>query len=144
MGRVERIWIKPAHLGPMEAVPFVEAERNRGLAGNANRGGRRQVTLLARESWQRTAARAGLPLDPVIRRANILLSGVVLEESGGRVLRLGECRIRILGETRPCARMDEAHPGLRRILEEPWAGGAYGQVLRGGRIAIGMEAAFAD
>ena len=33
--------------------------------------------------------------------------------------------------------MDEAQPGLRGALERPWAGGAYGEVLNDGEIAIG-------
>jgi MOSC domain-containing protein YiiM len=53
------------------------------------------------------------------------------------VLRLGECRVRIRSETRPCERMDEAHPGLRALMEAPWGGGAFGEVLTGGIVRVG-------
>ena len=45
--------------------------------------------------------------------------------------------IRIRGEVRPCERMDEAYRGLRDALAPMWGGGAWGEVLRGGSIAVG-------
>lgn len=53
------------------------------------------------------------------------------------MLRVGPCRLRIRGETRPCERMDEAHRGLRAALGDHWGGGAYAEVLDDGAIAVG-------
>jgi MOSC domain-containing protein YiiM len=108
-----------------------------GLVGNANRGGRRAVTLIERETFERVRATLGAAVAPVMRRANLMVSGVRLAGSRGRVLTIGGARIRIGGETRPCERMDEALPGLRAALEPDWGGGAYGTVLEGGEIAVG-------
>lgn len=113
----------------------------RGLVGNANQGGRRQVTLLSREHWDEITAHLPSP-DPIVRRANVLLSGVDLRASLGRVLRIGDVRIRILGETRPCERMDDACLGLREAMSAPWGGGAYGEVLDDGEIRVGDQAAW--
>ena len=79
----------------------------------------------------------GVALPDHTRRANLLVRGVDLAGSRGRVLQIGPCRIRIHGETRPCERMDEAHPGLRAAMEPDWGGGAYGEVLDDGTIAVG-------
>jgi MOSC domain-containing protein YiiM len=94
---------------------------------------------------------AGLrvPPDPAIRRANLLLDGIDLRGSRGRVLRIGAARVRILGETRPCHQMEAACAGLLAALSPPWGGGAFGEVLDPGAIAVGdaagwEEAAVAD
>jgi MOSC domain-containing protein YiiM len=78
--------------------------------------------------------------DPSVRRANLLVSSVDFRDSRGKTLRIGNVRIRIYGETRPCYHMDEAIPGLRRALSAPWGGGAFGEVLDDGAIAIGDRA----
>ena len=136
-GRLDRIWIKRFHRGPMDAVERAELRAGRGLAGNANQGGRRQVTVIARGRWDHVNETLADDVDPSLRRANVLVSGIDLAHTRGRVLRLGSCRLRINGETRPCERMDEAWPGLRKALEPEWRGGVYAEVLDDGEIAVG-------
>jgi MOSC domain-containing protein YiiM len=135
-GRLERIWVKRAKLGPMDPVSRAALRASRGLVGNADQGGRRQVTLLSREHWTRITAHLPSP-DPAVRRANLLVSGIDLLDSRGATLLIGACRIRVLGETRPCERMDEACHGLRGALSGAWGGGAFGEVLDDGEIALG-------
>jgi MOSC domain-containing protein YiiM len=139
MGRLERIWIKRAHRGPMDGHQTAHLVAGRGLEGNADQGGRRQVTILSRERWASACAQLGEPIDPRERRANLLVSGVDLAETRGRVLHVGGCRIRILGETRPCGRMDEVFAGLQDALRPDWGGGAYGEALDDGEMTIGDE-----
>ena len=136
-GRLDRIWIKRFHRGPMDPVERAELRAGRGLTGNANQGGRRQVTLIARGRWDHVNEALADDVDPALRRANVLVSGIDLAHTRGRVLRLGACRLRINGETRPCERMDEAWPGLRAALGIEWRGGVYAEVLDDGEIVIG-------
>lgn len=136
-GRLEAIWIKRARRGPMDPVDRATLEIDHGLVGNANVGGRRQVTVVDADAWERATAGLGVEVDPSARRANLLVRGLDLQETRGRALSIGPCRIRIGGETRPCERMDEASPGLQDALDPEWRGGVYGVVEAGGEIRIG-------
>jgi len=136
------IWIKRAHRGPMDRVERAELVAGRGVAGSADQGGRRQVSIISQEAWDAAQEQLGVAVDPAARRANVLVSGVDLEESRGKLLRVGACLIRLGGEIRPCERMDEAEEGLRDALRPHWRGGAFGEILEGGLIAVGDAVSF--
>ena len=55
-GRVLALWIKRSKGGPMDPVTVAELVVARGIRGNANQGGRRQVTLIEREVWDELMA----------------------------------------------------------------------------------------
>lgn len=137
-GRVEALWLKSKEYGPMVAVDELRVVRRTGIAHNADWGGKRQVTILEKERWDTMMEELGSPaVNPSARRANVMISGCDLADSKYRVLRLGEVRIEIRGETRPCERMDQAYQGLRRAMASPWNGGAYGIILDDGAVQIG-------
>lgn len=141
-GRLRAIWIKRFKRGPMDPRPHASLVAGRGLTGNANQGGRRQVTLLTAEGWTDAISELGglgAALDPSLRRANLLVSGLRLEKTRGRILRIGSCRLRVFSETTPCYQMDEAWPGLQRALRPAWRAGVCAEVLEGGEIAVGDE-----
>ena len=140
--RLEAIWLKSARKGPMEPVAAATLVAGKGLEGNVDRGGYRQVTLLDAGAWETATREVGVDLSPDARRANLLVRGVDFCDTANRVLRIARCRIRIRGETLPCGRMEDAAPGLKTALAPGWRGGAYGIVLEGGPLALGDAVAW--
>ena len=121
----------------MDPVGAATLDAGRGIKGNANRGGRRQVTIIARERWTELMRELGADLPPSTRRANLMVSGVDLENSRGRILRIGPVRLKINGETKPCEQMEDAHTGLQALMRPRWGGGAFAEVLDDGEIRVG-------
>ena len=136
-GRVEAIWLKRAHRGPMDAVSRATLIEGKGVAGSVGRSSRRQVTLIEREAWDQCMRDLKSSADPKGRRANILLGGIRLPRTRGRILVVGSTRLAIGGELTPCERMDEVVPGLRAAMKPDWRGGVFAQVIGGGEIAVG-------
>lgn len=136
-GRLEAIWIKRAHGGPMDPAARAALAAGRGIAGNADQGGRRQVTIIDRQAWDRVNEQLGDDVDPASRRANLMVSGIPLAGSRGRTLRIGAVRLLVNGETRPCNLMEETWPGLQGALSPEWRGGVFASVLDDGAIAVG-------
>ena len=59
MGEIVAIWIKRFKRGPMDRVLFAEAVSGRGLAGNANQGGKRQITIIDEARWKEACDEVG-------------------------------------------------------------------------------------
>ena len=137
MGKLVAIFLKRFHRGPMDFQNSAELLRGTGIKGNADRGGRRQVTLVSNERWEDLMKQIGGNLGPDARRANLILSGIDLENSRGRVLCIGSCRLLIGGAIRPCEQMEAAAIGLQRAMREGWGGGAYAEVITAGTVSVG-------
>ncbi len=136
-GTLQAIWIKRAKRGPMDSAETADLVAGRGLVGNADQGRRRQVTIIEEEVWANLMDHFDADLAPSTRRANLMVRGVSLADSRGQILRIGDCRLWIRGETKPCERMDEALLGLKDLMFPDWRGGAFAEVLDDGHIAVG-------
>jgi MOSC domain-containing protein YiiM len=121
----------------MDSVREATLLEGHGVAGSVDRSRRRQVTLLESEAWRACMEELGVERDPSLRRANILLSGIELAHTRGKVLVIGTARLAVGGEVTPCERMEEALPGLQAALRPNWRGGVFAQVTAGGVIHVG-------
>src|SRR5688500_291739 len=120
----------------MDSVREATLVAGRGLADNVDRSRRRQVTLLSREAWAECMTELGVTADPSRRRANILVSGIDLARTRGRILLIGDTRLAIGGELTPCEIMDEVVAGLQDAMRPDWRGGVFAQVITGGTIRV--------
>ncbi len=109
----------------------------RGLDSEHRPAGRREVTLLSRQSWDDACHDLGTHLPWWTRRANFLIEGLDLSRCTGKTLVIGAARVHIHGESRPCEVMDQQHPGLRNALKPDCRGGAVGEVLVGCTVRVG-------
>ncbi len=140
MGTIERLWVKRFAGGPMDPVDELEIALGTGIVGNADQKPPRHVTILSAERWERVCDELGEDVDPVLRRANVVVRGLDLVDSRGRELALGGARLVIRGETRPCRLMEESHAGLQAALDADWGGGAYAEVVAAGTVRVGDAA----
>lgn len=138
MGEIVSIWIKPASRLPMKSVEQAELVAGRGIAGNADQGGWRQVTIIDEGAWRQATAELGVEVDPSARRANVMIRGLDLEGTRGRKLIVGGCIIAIGGENPPCRLMDQ----MQKFLKPHWRAGVFGQIVQGGTIRVGDQVAF--
>jgi len=128
----------------MDPAERARVVAGKGIVGNANRGGKRQVTILSSRHWHSVTSPLGDIPDPRIRRANLLVSDIDFTDARGKILTIGKVRVRIVGETRPCEQMDSAVPGLKAAISVPWGGGAFGEILDDGEIAVGDDVTLSD
>jgi MOSC domain-containing protein YiiM len=135
--QVLKLWIRPlAGEAPVE-VEALELETGSGVVGDHAYNTARHVTLVFLDDWKRATDELGQEVDPVGRRANILLSGGGGEQLPGRRVRLGEAVLEIRGITRPCGVMNEAAPGLQEALKPEARAGVWAKVLSGALIRPG-------
>ncbi len=133
MAEIVSIWIKRAHRGKMDRVDEAQLVEGRGLIGNADQGGWRQVTIIEESAWRDATKELGAEVDPSVRRANVMVRGLDLEYSRGKKLQLGDCIINIRGENPPCRLMKE----MQNPLRPHWRAGIFGDIVKGGTIRVG-------
>ena len=89
--QIEEALIEALPSGPDTPPDLLEAMRYSLMAGGKRL--RPILGLLAAEAWADVEAMLGVSVDPALRRANLLVAGVDLAETTGRVLRVGGLRL---------------------------------------------------
>ena len=145
-GRLLAIARRARPKAPMEELGEVELSPEFGVKGDfRGRPGRRQLVILSAEDWADAQAELGGEPSPwTVRRANLLVEGIVLSRGPAARLRIGEVLVELTGECDPCEVMDRQRPGLRAALEPGWRGGRTARVIEGGRLRVGDAVAEAE
>lgn len=135
-GRITWIGLRPARRSDVQAVDRAQAALS-GLAGDHARAGRRAVTLIQAEHLPVISALADLrEVPPETLRRNLVVSGLNLSATRGRVLAIGAARLRVTGPCAPCSRMEHAlGPGGYNAMRGH--GGWCAEILASGDIETG-------
>jgi MOSC domain-containing protein YiiM len=129
----------------METVDHVRVTVEEGLHGDFRgslKPGRnkRQVTVMSAEGWRNTLRDLGASVPWEQRRVNLLVEGLVLEETAGaRIIFDSGLVLEVTGECDPCTRMEEIAPGLKAALLPRWRGGVTTRVIESGPIRVGEQ-----
>lgn len=138
MPTLAAIYLRPAARLPVKSVEQAEAIAGHALVGDHAAPGKRAITILSRESWDDACREFGRDIDPGVRRANLLVTGIDLRATIGRSLRIGSVLIDVHGETRPCELLDDdGRVGLHAALRPERRGGVHGSIRTGGTLRVG-------
>ena len=108
-GRIEWIGIRPARRARIEPLKTITAIADEGLDGDlyANRGGKRQVTLIQFEHLAAIASMLGVErVDAEALRRNLVVSGINLLALKDKAFRAGGARLQFTGLCHPCSLME--------------------------------------
>lgn len=139
MGKVVEIAMRAKKRAPMMVFAAAKVSFEKGI-GDDSRGvnrNHRQVTVMTKENWDLVCAEQNRKMHWTTRRANILIEGVDLENSTGKILKIGNFALEITGELEPCSRMDEQYEGLTKLLTPNWRGGVTCRLLSEGEVKEG-------
>ena len=146
MGKVIGITTRIEKRGPMVVYASAKVSFDHGV-GDDYRGltrNDRQVTVMTEENWNVVCEELDRKLHWTTRRANILISGVDLENTTGKLLKIGNFFLEITGELAPCYRMDEELNGLKKALTPNWRGGVTCKILKEGIVNEGDKVTIGD
>ena len=139
-GRLAWIGLRTERHGPIAETSEAQITLEDGLVGDrwAGRpGGKRQVTLIAREDLAAVAAFLGLAeIPPAVLRRNLLIEGINPLALKERRIAIGEAILEVTDECHPCSRM-EAALGVGGYNAMRGRGGLTTRVIRGGIIRVG-------
>jgi MOSC domain-containing protein YiiM len=133
------IAFRPKAKAPMQTKTQSMISKVAGVEHDARgKPGKRQVTILSQEQWQRACDELSTPLPWTIRRANLLIEGFEFDANMvGKQIKIGQLILVVTGETDPCHKMDSQFQGLTKALTPDWRGGVCCTVIADGRVQLG-------
>lgn len=138
-GRVEQIVLRPKK---REATLYAD-RWTPGTEDHARKGGKRAVTLIQREHIGVMEQLLGRPVDPLLLRRNIVVSGFNLAAVDGRTFRVGELVLEGTELCHPCQQMVRAlgPDGYTAMLGH---GGLCARIVHHGTVRVGDVISLAE
>ena len=145
MAKLIGIAIKHKKRAPMQTLERAYISLDSGVENDfRGKPSKRQVTVMSQKAWQEVNSTLDSNLLWTTRRANLLVDELVLENSAGKIITIGEVELLITQETDPCERMQEAAEGLFDALRTHWRGGVCCRVIGEGQVKLGDEIMLGD
>ena len=143
-GEVLSVSIRPKRKEAPVDMEWVLAIEGEGLNGDhyASSGGKRQVTLIAREHIEAVASMLGkAEIDPMDLRRNIVVQGINLLALKDKQFKIGEAILEYSGDCHPCSRMEEnLGPGGYNAMRGH--GGITARIMNSGKIKPGDKISY--
>ena len=128
MAKLIGIAVKHKKRAPMQTLDAAFISFDKGVESDfRGKPSTRQVTVISKNAWHEANAQLKIDLPWTTRRANLLIDGLDLENTSGRIITVGDVQLLITQETDPCHRMEEAAEGLFDALKPKWRGGVCRQ-----------------
>jgi len=145
MAKLIGIAIKHKKRAPMQTLERAYISLDSGVENDfRGKPSKRQVTVMSQKAWQEVNSTLDSNLLWTTRRANLLVDELVLENTTGKTITIGEVELLITQETDPCERMQEAAEGLFDALRTHWRGGVCCRVIGEGQVKLGDEIMLGD
>jgi quercetin dioxygenase-like cupin family protein len=129
---VLKLWLRRSRGAAPEPCAALQLEPEGGVVGDHAFGRKRHVTIVFEDDWREAAREVGRDVDPVFRRANVLVTGGGGRRWIGARIMLGTSELEIGGITDPCPVMERGAAGLMEALRPRGRSGIWGRVLRRG------------
>jgi MOSC domain-containing protein YiiM len=132
--------------GPAVALDEATFVIDQGLAGDwrSRRGRGRQITLIEAEALSDVARTLGLPaVAPGASRRQVVVRGFALNETVGRLVRVGPLLVQVDETCDPCNNM-ESTIGTGAAQAMAGHGGVCGRIVEGGVLRPGDPVALAE
>jgi MOSC domain-containing protein YiiM len=141
-GRIEAIFIAPAHGELPHAVESAVGVAGKGLEGDRNFGDDDpdscNITLIEAEVFESQRDEHGLDLEPANARRQVLVRGVDLGQLIGRRFTVGELECEGEERCEPCSHLVKL-VGTQMVLKGLLHSGLRARILSGGTIRVGDE-----
>lgn len=138
-GKIDLITIRPERKQLPKKLASIEVTVENGLDGDHYQGKnrKRQVTLIQKEHLDTVASILGKPIDPLLTRRNIVVSGINLLAFKDQQFQIGEeVILEMTGLCHPCSQMETNFgPGGYNAMRGH--GGITTKVIQGGTIHEG-------
>ena len=145
MAKLIGIAIKHTKRAPMQTLSSAFISIDKGVENDfRGKPSKRQVTVMSQQAWQDANVGLNTDLPWTIRRANLLVDELDMEDTAGSIITIGDVVLQIKQQTDPCERMEEAAKGLYNALKPRWRGGVCCRVINEGKVKLGDDVVLID